>query len=158
MSYTLPSVAPFALVPPIQERYAVGIAMRGLLSKLLCLVAAITLMDGHIVALQSYAWASMLHERIPEQGVTEAITTTFDGEHPCEHCLTAQKLNSTENDPEKDTTPQFRLSGLKTIGLAHQRIAAPEAPSSTFLPHHISTVIHINDRTDLVPTPPPQLG
>ena len=135
-----------------------GIAMRGLLSKLLCLIAAITLMDGHIVALQSYAWASMLHDRIPEQGVSEAITTTFDGEHPCEHCLTAQKLSTTKNAQEKETTPQFRLSGLKTIGLVHQRITAPATPRSTLLPHHLVADIYVSDFTEMVPTPPPRIG
>lgn len=134
--------------------------MRGLLAKLLCLIAAITLMDGHIVALQSYAWVSMLHDRIPEQGVAEAIVTTFDGEHPCEHCLSAQQLSlsESENDSEKDSTPQFRLSGLKTIGLAHKRISEPAAPKSILLPLHFSKEIALSDFTELIPTPPPRLG
>lgn len=139
---------------------ASAIAMRGFFSKLLCLIAAVSLMDGHIVALQSFAWASMLHDRIPEQGVSEALATTFDGEHPCEHCLAALKLHGaeSENPQPEESPPQLQLSGLKTTQIAQQRIALPAAPSATLLPHHFFIIRCASDFTSSVPTPPPRLG
>lgn len=134
--------------------------MRGLLSKILCLIAAITLMDGHIVVLQSYAWVSMLNDRIPEQGVGEALISTFDGEHPCEHCLSVQKLSTavSQSDRRQDPTSQLQLSGLKALDLTHRKISLPTPPSSALQPLFTFTPHHASDYAATVPTPPPQQG
>ena len=133
--------------------------MRHFLAKLICLVAAVTILEVPSVALQSYAWATMLNDRIPTQGFSEAISSTFDGEHPCEHCLAAQELQSDEKSPDKKSkAPQFQLGSIKLIGLNASKILPPAGSPASLLPHvvtdaHLSCCFY-----DSVPTPPPRLG
>jgi hypothetical protein len=131
------------------------IRMRAFFARLLCLVAAITLMDGHIIALQSYAWVTMLNDRIPEQGVGEALSTTFDGEHPCNHCLAAEELQS-KSQEEKSKAPEMQLSGIKLLSPKSQKISAPSAPKSFRLPHLSVHIIAVKDVYSSVPSPPPR--
>ena len=54
----------------------------------------------HTVVIQSAAWAGMLVSYSMEKGsVVEAVSDTFDGEHPCALCKLAQQ---TENAPADD--------------------------------------------------------
>jgi hypothetical protein len=49
-------------------------------------VAALVLTTGaHWAALQTVAWTTMLANNLRTQSVSEAVSKTFDGEHPC--CL-----------------------------------------------------------------------
>lgn len=130
--------------------------MRAFISKLMCLIAIITLIDGHIIALQSYAWATMLQDRIPEQGVSEALSTTFDGEHPCAHCLTTLELVENKQAPDPVNTTHFQLSDLKAPECSLQKISPPVAPFAqrllvTELAQHSSS-----NFKGKVPTPPPR--
>lgn len=133
--------------------------MRHFIAKLICLVAAVTILEVPSVALQSYAWATMLNDRIPAQGLSEAISSTFDGEHPCEHCLTVQELQSDEKSTDDKTpAPQFQLGSIKLIGLSSNRIVPPSGSAASLLPHEV-TDAHLSWRFyDSVPTPPPRLG
>ena len=50
-------------------------------------VAALVLMTGaHWAALQTVAWTTMLANNLRTQSVSEAVSQTFDGEHPCPLC------------------------------------------------------------------------
>lgn len=133
--------------------------MRHFLAKLICLVAAVAILEVPTVALQSYAWATMLKQRIPEQGLSEAIFSTFDGEHPCEHCLTAAKLQHGEQTPdEKAPAPQFQLGNIKLVNLSDLKLRLPEAPPSSLLPYTVTNSRLYWCFFDSVPTPPPRLG
>lgn len=129
--------------------------MRAFLARLLCLAAIITLMDVHVVMLQSYAWVTMLNDRIPEQGVSEAISSTFDGQHPCEHCLTAQDLQS-ESQQEESPAPNFQLSGIKLLNSSGQKISPPSRSHAALLPfiaeHKNAHLAYYAS----VPSPPPR--
>ncbi|MFC5050167.1 hypothetical protein ACFPK9_06050 [Rubritalea spongiae] len=129
--------------------------MRALLAKLFCLIAAISLIDGHIIALQTYAWVTMLNDRIPEQGVGEALSTTFDGEHPCEHCLAAEDLQ-TKSQKEKSKAPDMQLSWIKLISPKAEKITLPPAPPYKLLPHLVETLSPSTDHSTSVPSPPPR--
>lgn len=97
----------------------------------------------------------MLNDRIPAQGVTEALSTTFDGEHPCEHCLAASELQN-KSQEEKSKAPEMQLRGLKLVSPKSEQINAPLAPNSFRLPYLVS---HIPPRKDVhssVPSPPPR--
>jgi hypothetical protein len=129
------------------------------LAKLFCLVAAVTILEVPTVLLQSYAWATMLTDRIPEQGLSEAVSTTFDGEHPCEHCLTVQELQQNKQESGGSIpVQQLQLGNLKLIGLSALGINLPVTPPATLLPH---TDIHSGNKRSVyssVPTPPPKLS
>ena len=50
-------------------------------------VAALVLITGaHWAALQTVAWTTMLANNLRTQSVSEAVSHTFDGEHPCPLC------------------------------------------------------------------------
>ncbi|MDB9742001.1 hypothetical protein OAB00_04050, partial [Akkermansiaceae bacterium] len=57
------------------------------LGKFFCVITILALLDGYSVIFQSLAWTSMLYERVPTLGISEAIDTTFSGDQPCEKCL-----------------------------------------------------------------------
>jgi hypothetical protein len=41
---------------------------------------------GHLFALQSVAWASMLWTNVQHDSALVAVKKTFDGQHPCGRC------------------------------------------------------------------------
>ncbi|MEO1856699.1 MAG: hypothetical protein ABGY95_04950 [Rubritalea sp.] len=133
--------------------------MHHFFAKLFCLIAAVTILELPAVLLQSYAWATMLSDRIPEQGLSKAVATTFDGEHPCQHCIAAQELQHNKTEPDGSApVPQFQLGNLKLIGLNALGISLPLVPPSTLLPHRD---LHAGNKScvyNSVPTPPPRLS
>jgi hypothetical protein len=62
---------------------------------------------------QSAGWVSMLLNYSKTHSIGAAIEMTFDGEHPCELCLLAQKQSS---DSEDDA--EFKLPKLKKAEIA----------------------------------------
>src|ERR1700744_3575171 len=51
------------------------------------IVAALVLSTGlHWAALQTVAWTTMLADHLCQQSFTEAVSDTFDGQHPCPLC------------------------------------------------------------------------
>jgi len=104
------------------------------LGKLFCLLAVIGLLNLHIALYQTYAWATMLNDRIPEQGIEEAFTTTFDGAHPCERCKAVAQQNKKEEkkDPLPELKPGFKMpligsfyNRLRLSPFLGQRLPAP---------------------------------
>ena len=56
-------------------------------SRKFLVVAALVLTTGaHWAALQTVAWTTMLANNLRTQSVSEAVSQTFDGEHPCPLC------------------------------------------------------------------------
>ena len=50
------------------------------------MIAALVLATGaHWAALQTVAWTTMLANNLQDESFSEAVSKTFDGEHPC--CL-----------------------------------------------------------------------
>jgi len=131
--------------------------MRHFLAKLICLFAAITIMEAPTVVLQSYAWANMLSQRIPSQGISEAVSTTFDGAHPCELCLTAENIHRLQTKESKNIpTKELTLSGLKSPQLPQAVIELPTGPLSHFLCFSDSkTLPHLEFYAE-TPSPPPR--
>ena len=123
------------------------------------MLAAVTILEVPTVLLQSYAWASMLSDRIPDQGLSLAVSTTFDGEHPCEHCLTAEELQLDKTE-SNDSAPrqQLQLGNFKLTKLCTAGIVLPTAPPASLLPHTDSTVDNSLSIYPSVPTPPPRFS
>lgn len=70
------------------------------LSKLLALIAAVQILGGHWMALQSVAWVGMVIDYSQDAPLSVAIEKTFDGEHPCSLCETVSKGRSEEQKNE----------------------------------------------------------
>lgn len=79
------------------------------LSQLLIVTALLAGIGGHWAILQSIAWATMLADNLQRSSVIEAVSNTFDGEHPCSMCK-AIKQGRTE---EKQQDQQQVKTGLK---------------------------------------------
>jgi hypothetical protein len=56
------------------------------LGKVFIIVALAALLGAHWTLLQTVAWTTMLADNLCTHSVTEAVTQTFDGNHPCDLC------------------------------------------------------------------------
>ena len=64
------------------------------------IVALLATTGGHWALLQSVAWTSMLAGHLQSQSLTEAVTQTFDGRHPCKLCLAIRAAMNAEKKTE----------------------------------------------------------
>ncbi|MBV6499939.1 MAG: hypothetical protein CJBNEKGG_02403 [Prosthecobacter sp.] len=93
-------------------------------------VTAVCLSVGlHWAALQSAAWVGMAVSYSIEKGsLTEGLSDTFDGEHPCPLCRAVEKGVDGEQESRKDQTP------LKTVKEMKLTLAVAEVPHFVFPP------------------------
>jgi hypothetical protein len=68
--------------------------------KIFVMVALIATTGMHWAALQSVAWTTMLADNLRTHSITEAVTQTFDGRHPCCLCkaIVAAKKSEKKNE------------------------------------------------------------
>ena len=129
--------------------------MRFLATRLLCLIAAFTLVEGPTVTYQIWAWANMLNERIPERGVADAVDSTFSGEEPCEHCKSIAKH---EAEKKRKEAPVPELTPLAKAVSATSRPAKLTPPSATRLPFLRIDLFLLNQFQPELPFPPPDFA
>ena len=89
-----------------------------LLFQTLCLIAALSMSGAHYGVGQMVAWADMLIERSGTGHFTLAVSSTFDGEHPCQRCLKVQQESSKEQQqPQQKALKEFKpvTSGLQDL-------------------------------------------
>ena len=55
----------------------------------------------HWALLQTVAWTGMLISYSQENSIRDAISMTFDGEHPCSLCKTIKQGRTEEKQPER---------------------------------------------------------
>ena len=55
---------------------------------------------AHWAALQTVAWTTMLANNLRTQSVSEAVSNTFDGEHPCPLCKAIAAAKKSEKKSE----------------------------------------------------------
>jgi hypothetical protein len=60
----------------------------------------------HWVALQSLAWTSMLADNLRHDSLAQAVTHTFDGQHPC--CLCKAIAAGKKSEKKSEFTPFFK--------------------------------------------------
>jgi hypothetical protein len=64
-------------------------------------VAALVLTTGaHWAALQTVAWTAMLADNLRSDSFSEAVSKTFDGEHPCCMCKAIAAAKKSEQKSE----------------------------------------------------------
>ncbi|HEY5297890.1 MAG TPA: hypothetical protein VIK59_08180 [Verrucomicrobiae bacterium] len=56
------------------------------IGKVFVIVALVVMLGAHWTLLQTVAWTTMLADNLCTHSVKEAVTETFDGNHPCPIC------------------------------------------------------------------------
>jgi len=79
---------------------------------LLIALAVCTASGTHWLVLQSVAWAGMIVSYAQDRPLDEAISDTFDGEHPCSLCEAISTEKKKEAEQKRETTPGASLKKL----------------------------------------------
>ena len=72
------------------------------LGKVLVVFALVSTISAHWALLQTVAWTTMLAGNLQSGSLREAMTKTFDGQHPC--CLCKAIANAKKSE-QKDQLP-----------------------------------------------------
>lgn len=107
----------------------------------------------HTVVIQSAAWAGMLVSYSLERGsVAQAVSETFDGEHPCALCKLAKETEGTPADdrqaPKAEQDLKFHLIAETVEAIVISAPPPPEYPVRAGARPHVLS--HTPD------TPPPR--
>ena len=89
--------------------------------QVLMIAALLAASGGHWVALQSVAWGTMLVDYGRTSRFCEAVSKTFDGNHPCALCKSIEKSRAAE----KKTGAQVVPDKLDLFWQQDARIAPP---------------------------------
>lgn len=121
--------------------------MRSRLSTLIVFFAAVQILGGHWMALQSVAWIGMLASYSRGETLVEAIEKTFDGAHPCGLCEVV-KTGRTEEQKQPAAKVLVKLDAVLALLAA---MPAPDAAAWVY-PEWAATA---SVRNSSPPTPPP---
>jgi hypothetical protein len=117
------------------------------LFRLLALLAALQLLGGHWVVLQTAAWVGMTVEYSKTESLPEALSKTFDGQHPCKLCVAVKQGRS-----EEQNQAQIKIA-LKTEAILTAIVSAP-SPAAILIKFPVVCPM-VSLRTTAPPTPPP---
>ena len=111
--------------------------------KFLVIVALVLTTGLHWAALQTVAWTTMLADNLRTQSVSEAVSNTFDGEHPCPLCKAIAAAKKSEKKSEA-VTPTLKME-------------FPPAPAQFILiaPEPILAFSFAEFSADAIPSKPP---
>lgn len=70
------------------------------IGRLFLITALVAVIGGHWAILQSIAWANMLADNLRTDSFSQAVSKTFDGDHPCRMCKAISQERQTEKKPE----------------------------------------------------------
>lgn len=127
--------------------------MRRCLSLLRCLILGALLFGfsgAHWSAFQTYAWTGMLLDNWRAGSLSEAVSKTFDGRHPCKVCQSIEKARHKEKAPDK----ALRLQKLEAVLTASIHFPEPIPVPRRFFP----SMIAAQQLALPPPTPPPRLA
>jgi len=117
---------------------------------LVALIACLHLIGGHWLALQGFAWVSMFVDHSSEVGLGEAVSRTFDGEHPCDLCKTVAAGRSEERRNHEDLADP----GTKLVAILAAEFPPPPPRESPLRFFPFSDPVWSIDR--ILPSPPPR--
>jgi hypothetical protein len=122
------------------------------LSKWLVVLTLTLSIGTHWAFLQSVAWAGMIFSYSHDGSLTQAISKTFDGRHPCCLCKLVRQGKATEKRQEAQrveikldqflpvgpafvlTPPTFWLPFFRVLDQSVSRVEAPPTPPPRSLP------------------------
>ncbi len=70
------------------------------LGKIFVVITLVVTTGAHWAVLQSVAWTTMLADNLRTQSVAEAVSQTFDGDHPCPLCCAIAAGKKSEKKAE----------------------------------------------------------
>jgi hypothetical protein len=70
------------------------------IGKIVLVLSLVAMLGAHWALLQTVAWTTMLADNICAHSVTEAVTETFDGKHPCPICMAIAAGKKSEKKTE----------------------------------------------------------
>lgn len=113
------------------------------------IVALLVTIGCHWAVLQSIAWTTMLVDNLQQTSLTEAVSNTFDGEHPCPMCkhIDEAKKSEKKSDALDLKVKKFEFANALTAFV----FTAPK--SFHLLPLLASSPV---SRSDTPPVPPPR--
>jgi hypothetical protein len=76
------------------------------IAKMVVIVTLVATTGAHWALLQSVAWTTMLAENLSCGSVSQAVSRTFDGKHPCPICKAIAA--SKKSEKKKDSTLQLQ--------------------------------------------------
>ncbi|MEI6714981.1 MAG: hypothetical protein WCO60_14580 [Verrucomicrobiota bacterium] len=117
------------------------------LFRVLAILAAVQLLGGHWVVLQTAAWVSMTVEYAKTDSIPEAIAKTLDGQHPCKLCHAVKKARTDEQEQT-----QVKIA-LKSEAILPEVITLPSPSFHSF--EFPASGCSTTTRTLAPPTPPP---
>ena len=127
------------------------------LSQILVVAALVVSIGLHWAVLQSAAWVGMAIAYSVEKGsLTEGLSDTFDGDHPCPLCKAVKQGQVSESKSQDDQAPTAKTKEVKlTLALVTvpKFVFSPSAPQ-----HWIMTSSDLKTRREEPVTPPPQLS
>ena len=130
--------------------------LRRALTTTLALLMALWLSGNHWMVLQVTVWSGMILSRSMEKGVSEAIFTTFDGEHPCPLCRIISDAQDEEQGP-KVPAPHESQSKLKIdVAIASESMVLAR-PSLIAVVHWQGMISAYSSCESEPPVPPPRL-
>lgn len=120
------------------------------LATVLAIASVLLASGGHWLLLQSVAWGGMLIAHSKTTSLSEAISRTFDGKHPCKLCKVVQAGRERETD-RQTILPSPRIPDLfcELRGVIVPPCQA-ELPQVTSAPRRLHSIAH------RPPTPPPK--
>lgn len=79
------------------------------LSRHFLILALLATVGGHWFVFQSFAWATMLVDNLQDSSLSEAVTRTFSGDHPCRMCKQISEQRKAEKQPDAPAPELRRL-------------------------------------------------
>jgi hypothetical protein len=79
------------------------------IGKIFLILALVATLGAHWALLQTVAWTTMLADNLQSSSLHDAVTMTFDGQHPCPLC----KAIAAGKQSEKKTELSFQSQKLE---------------------------------------------
>ena len=117
------------------------------LGNVLLIVAFLAATGGHWALFQTVAWTNMLADNLQTASLSEALTKTFDGKHPCNMC---HEISAAKQTEKKSDLPNL---GKKLEFTSERPVIVFSAPVDFFL---LTTLTEsVVSWSEAPPTPPP---
>ena len=119
------------------------------ISRLFLILALLATVGGHWFVFQSVAWATMLVDNLQTGSLSEAVTRTFGGDHPCRMCKQITEQRKSEKQPD---APAPELRRLEFV--LQPAVFTFTAPQLFWF--QTDDAAHFNTRPSPPPLPPPR--
>jgi hypothetical protein len=118
-------------------------------ARLIVFFAAVQIIGGHWLAIQSVAWVGMIANYARGENLVVAIERTFDGQHPCSLCKVV-KIGREQEQKQHVAQVIVKLDAVLATTTALPAPQASDWQYSVFLP--------VNAARSLAPPTPPPLA